>query len=413
MITPDIPPGFDFTDPDVMHQPGPAEEFAELRRDRAGLVGRAAPRHRRASRTSGYWAVTRHADVARSPRTARTSPASENSAIIRFATDMTRDADRGPAGDADQPGPAGPHPAAPDLSAGFTPRAIGALQDDLPERAARHRRRRRWPRARATSSRTSPPSCRSRPSPTCSAYRRRTARKLFDWSNQMIGYDDPEYARPSRESAATRSSPTRWRWPRTAAANPRDDIVTKLVNADVDGEQARRRRVRLLRDHAGRRRQRDHPQRDHPRHERLLRPPRPVGAVQGGAPGDRRRRDHPLGHAGHRLPAHRAQRRRAGRRSRSRQGQRVGAVLRQRPTTTRTSSTTPTPFDITRDPNPHLAFGGHGAHYCIGANLARLEIELIFNALADAHARHHPVGEPRRLRHGWINGIKHLPVSYT
>ena len=40
-------------------------------------------------------------------------------------------------------------------------------------------------------------------------------------------------------------------------------------------------------------------------------------------------------------------------------------------------------FDITRDPNPHLAFGGHGAHYCIGANLARTEIRMIFEALAD------------------------------
>ena len=43
----------------------------------------------------------------------------------------------------------------------------------------------------------------------------------------------------------------------------------------------------------------------------------------------------------------------------------------------------PFTFNIARDPNPHVGFGGHGAHYCIGANLARQEIRLIFEALAD------------------------------
>ncbi len=72
----------------------------------------------------------------------------------------------------------------------------------------------------------------------------------------------------------------------------------------------------------------------------------------------------------------------------------------------------PDKFDITRDPNPHLAFGGHGAHYCIGANLARLEIEIIFDKIADRMPDIRPNGEPRRLRHAWINGIKELPVTY-
>ena len=44
----------------------------------------------------------------------------------------------------------------------------------------------------------------------------------------------------------------------------------------------------------------------------------------------------------------------------------------------------PERFDILRDPNPHLGFGGTGTHYCLGVNLAKLEIELIFNAIADA-----------------------------
>jgi cholest-4-en-3-one 26-monooxygenase len=72
----------------------------------------------------------------------------------------------------------------------------------------------------------------------------------------------------------------------------------------------------------------------------------------------------------------------------------------------------PYTFDITRDPNPHLAFGGHGAHYCIGANLARLEVNLIFDALADLAPDIRQLGEPRRLRHGWINGVRELQVAY-
>jgi cholest-4-en-3-one 26-monooxygenase len=70
-------------------------------------------------------------------------------------------------------------------------------------------------------------------------------------------------------------------------------------------------------------------------------------------------------------------------------------------------------FDVLRDPNPHLAFGGHGAHYCIGANLARVEIDLIFNAIADIVPDIHRTREPRRVRHAWVNALKDLPVSYV
>ena len=45
-------------------------------------------------------------------------------------------------------------------------------------------------------------------------------------------------------------------------------------------------------------------------------------------------------------------------------------------------------FDITRNPNPHVAFGGGGSHFCLGANLARMELQLIFPELVDPAARH-------------------------
>ena len=73
----------------------------------------------------------------------------------------------------------------------------------------------------------------------------------------------------------------------------------------------------------------------------------------------------------------------------------------------------PHTFNILRDPNPHVGFGGTGAHYCIGANLARMTINLIFNAVADHMPDLKPIGEPERLRSGWLNGIKHWQVDYT
>ncbi len=81
-------------------------------------------------------------------------------------------------------------------------------------------------------------------------------------------------------------------------------------------------------------------------------------------------------------------------------------------TSTRTCSTTRITFNILRDPNPHLGFGGTGAHYCVGANLARMTIDLMFNAIADHLPDLQSVSTPERLRSSFINGIKHWQVDY-
>jgi cytochrome P450 len=69
-------------------------------------------------------------------------------------------------------------------------------------------------------------------------------------------------------------------------------------------------------------------------------------------------------------------------------------------------------FDVTRDPNPHLAFG-HGVHFCLGANLARLEMRAVFEALLPAFSRYElvePVEWTRSNRH---TGIRHMVVELT
>jgi cholest-4-en-3-one 26-monooxygenase len=72
----------------------------------------------------------------------------------------------------------------------------------------------------------------------------------------------------------------------------------------------------------------------------------------------------------------------------------------------------PRRFDIGRAPNPHVTFGAGGSHFCIGANLSRLELKVMFDVLADELAHATLTGPPRRLRSSWLNGIKHLPVNY-
>ncbi|HET7406459.1 MAG TPA: cytochrome P450, partial [Mycobacteriales bacterium] len=75
--------------------------------------------------------------------------------------------------------------------------------------------------------------------------------------------------------------------------------------------------------------------------------------------------------------------------------------------------TDPLRFDITRDPNPHVGFGGPGPHFCLGAHLARREITVMFRELFRRMPDIHAAGEPDRLLSSFINGIKHLPARWT
>ncbi len=73
----------------------------------------------------------------------------------------------------------------------------------------------------------------------------------------------------------------------------------------------------------------------------------------------------------------------------------------------------PDVFDIARTPNNHVAFGGPGTHFCPGAHLARLELNVAFKMLYARYPDITTVGEPVMLRSNFINGVKHLRATYT
>jgi cholest-4-en-3-one 26-monooxygenase len=148
MPEPHVAPGFDLTDPDLYAQRVPQEEFAELRR--AAPVRWNPQPSDMGFNDDGFWAVTRHKDVVAISRDSETFSSYENTAIVRFMSGSTRDQiemQRVIMLNIDPPH----HTKVRGIvSRGFTPRASG----------------RRWSRAPATSSPTSPASCRCRPSPS-------------------------------------------------------------------------------------------------------------------------------------------------------------------------------------------------------------------------------------------------------
>ncbi|KPI14437.1 Linalool 8-monooxygenase [Actinobacteria bacterium OK074] len=409
MPCPALPDGFDPTDPDVLHRHVPFPEFAELRR--AEPVHWVTQAHGAAGfDDDGYWAVTRHEDVKYVSTHPELFSSYLNTAIIRFGAHIRResiDAQRLILLNMDPP----EHTRVRQIvQRGFTPRAIRGLQDAL--------------RARATSIVTN---ARARTGPfdfvtdvACELPLQAIAEligvpqddraKIFDWSNKMVAYDDPEYALTEQVSSEAAAEILAYAMNLAGERKscPAKDIVTQLVAAEDEGNLAADEFgfFVLMLAVAGNETTRNaithgmHAFLTHPEQWDLFKRERPATAaeeiVRWATPVNAFQRtatqDTDLG--GHRI----------------RKGDRVGlfyASANHDPAV----FDDPDAFDITRDPNPHLGFGGGGPHYCLGKSLAVLEIDLIFNAVADSMPGLRLTGDPRRLRSSWINGVKGLEVT--
>ena len=73
----------------------------------------------------------------------------------------------------------------------------------------------------------------------------------------------------------------------------------------------------------------------------------------------------------------------------------------------------PHTFDVARTPNEHVGFGGPGPHFCLGANLARREIKVMFERIFRRLPDLEITGPPERLMSNFIHGIKRMPCAFT
>jgi len=405
-----IPTGWDPTDPDINEVGLPHDQFRALRATEPIRWIEQVPEARAGFLDTGYWACTRHAEVRQVSKDNENWSAMENGVIIRFAPDMTREQVEVQRAMLIHHDPPEHTKMRGIVSRGFTPRVIASLKDALRERAYEI-----VEEAVAKGSGDFVEDVAAElPLQAIADFLgvpQEDRKKLFEWSNQMMGYDDPEIgADPAIASMEILGYFDQLATERRA--NPQDDIVTKLISVGQDDDHGALTNDEfgffvILLTVAGNETTRNatthgmhaflqHPdqwelwkqQRPDTAIDEIVRWATPVTVFQRTAKKDTELAGQPI-----------------------KKGDRVGLFYASANFDEEVFED-PFRFNILREHNPHVAFGGHGAHYCLGANLARLQINLIFNALADLAPDISLAAPPRRLRSGWLNAIKEMQVAY-
>ncbi|CQD14416.1 cytochrome P450 124 [Mycobacterium lentiflavum] len=405
---PNLPPGFDFTDPDIHAERLPVEELAELRRT-APIWWNEQPNGCGGFDDGGFWVVSKHKDVKEISLRSDVFSSLENTALPRYREGTVREQrETGKYVLLNMDAPQHTH-LRKIISRGFTPRAVERLREDLNARA---RQIVATAAAEGSGDFVEQVSC-ELPLQAIAGLMgvpQEERMKLFHWSNQMVGDQDPEFARNDAMGASVELITYAMQMAADRAQNPGDDIVTKLIQADVDGHKLSDDEFGffvILLAVAGNETTRNSITQgmmaftDFPDQWELYKRERPATTadeiVRWATPVTSFQRtalqDYEL--SGVQI----------------KKGQRVVMVYRSA-NFDEDVFEDPFTFNILRNPNPHVGFGGTGAHYCIGANLARMTIDLMFNAIADAMPDIKSAGKPQRLRSGWLNGIKHWQVDY-
>ncbi|EHR53662.1 cytochrome P450 [Saccharomonospora marina XMU15] len=391
-------------DPDVYQQSVPHEFFTELRRSSPVYWQPEEPP------SKGFWAVTRHADVVAVSRDAQTfSSYVGTTSLTDFFDEEVMAKQRAMMVNLDAP----EHTRQRNLvNRGFTPRMVSRLEprvravcesimDSLEGRTEVdfvHDVAAQLPLAVIAELMGAPP---------------QDSEKLFDWSNRMIGFDDPEFqtTEADGELAAIEIFSYANEMAEQRRSCPRDDIVTKLLQPDSEGDVLSEMEFNMffvLLVVAGNETTRNAAtggmhalleNRDQYRKlvadpglapkavEEILRWVSPVMDFRRTATRDTEIGGQPV--------------------------KRGDKVVIFYPSANRDEAVFDDPhtFDIERDPNPHIAFGGGGPHYCLGTHLARLELRVLFETIAQRLPDMELVAPPRRLRSNFINGIKEMRVK--